>query len=95
MKTTTWNTVCHAATNLDGNFDGLDPVEIEEDFPVSLILLGDVSGYLEICRPGGDTIYTLPADGRATSLSDWIVPFPADARDREGIAVPADILRYL
>ena len=93
MKTdTTWNTVCHAVTNLDGIFDGLDPVE--RDFPVELIPLEDFPGYLEVARPGGDTIYTLP-DGRATALSNWIVPFPEGTQDREGIAIPAEILRYL
>jgi len=92
MKTTTWNTVCHAASHLGGNFDGLDPVE--RDFPVELIPLEDFPGHLEVARPGGDTIYNLP-DGRATALSDWIVPFPEGAQDREGIAIPAEILRYL
>ena len=91
MKTdTTWNAVC--AANLDGNFDGLDPVE--DDFAVSLFPLAAHPGHLEVARPGGDTIYFLP-DGRATALSDWIVPFPGAARDREGIAIPAEILRYL
>ena len=93
MKTdATWNTVCHAASHLDVIFDGLDPVE--RDFPISLVPLEDFPGHLEVARPGGDTIYFLP-DGRATALSDWIVPFPEGAQDREGIAVPADILRYL
>ena len=82
-----WNVIAAAC---DG--DGLDP--IEEDFPVALIPLEDFPGWLEIARPGGDTIYILP-DGRSTSLRDWIVPFPEPSRDREGIAVPADILRYL
>lgn len=89
---TTWNNVCAAAAELSGYFDGLDPVE--EDFAVSLVPLAAHPGYLEVARPGGDTIYFLP-DGRSTSLRDWIVPFPEGAQDREGIAVPADILRYL
>lgn len=92
MKTTTWNTVCAATNHLDGYYDGLDPVK--RDFPVEMIALEELPGYLEICRPGGDTIYTLP-DGRATALSNWIVPFPAGARDREGIAVPADIMHVM
>ena len=87
-----WNEIAAACDGLGGYFEGLDT--LEEDFPVELIPLEDFPGYLEVARPGGDTIYSLP-DGRATALSDWIIPFPADARDREGIAVPADILRYL
>ena len=93
MKTdTTWNAVAEAAQELPGNYDGLDPVE--DDFAVSLFPLAAHPGYLEVARPGGDTIYFLP-DGRSTSLRDWVVPFPEGAQDREGIAVPADILRYL
>jgi hypothetical protein len=87
-----WNAIVAAAGELDGNFEGLDPVE--KDFPVALVPLEDFPGYLEITRPNGDTIYCLPA-GYGTCFRDWIVPFPADARDREGIAVPAEILRYL
>lgn len=89
---TSWNAICVAAARLPEAFDGLDPVE--DDFAVSLFPLAAHPGHLEVARPGGDTIYNLP-DGRATALSDWIVPFPEGAQDREGIAVPADILRYL
>jgi hypothetical protein len=89
---TSWNAICVAASRLPEAFDGLDPVEY--NFAVALVPLEAHPGHLEVTRPGGDTIFNLP-DGRAPSLSDWIVPFPEEARDREGIAVPAEILSYL
>jgi hypothetical protein len=92
MDDLSWNAIATACDGLDGYFEGLDPVE--RDFPISLVPLEDFPGHLEVARPGGDTIYYLP-DGRATALSDWIVPFPEGAQDREGIAIPAEILRYL
>jgi hypothetical protein len=96
--TTTWNTLCSVVRDLPGNWDGLELVE--EDFPVALRPLQDFPGWLEVEVPssrdeyGYDTCYVLP-DGRATSLSDWILDWPKGARDREGIAVLADVLREL
>lgn len=89
---TTWNAVARAVQHLDGNFDGLTPAE--DDFDVALYPLDDHPGHLEVARTDGDTIYGVPA-GDATSLSDWIYPYPADVRDREGIAVLKDILHFL
>jgi hypothetical protein len=105
MITTTWNALANAVKNL-GDFDGLEPVE--KDFPVALTPLVDFPGWLEVEVPsdrdeyGFDTAYTLP-DGRATSLSDWIpelrdrVPELEEKplSDREGLAVPVDVLREL
>jgi hypothetical protein len=104
--TTTWNTLCSVVRDLPGNWDGLELVE--EDFPVALRPLQDFPGWLEVEVPsdrdeyGFDTCYVLP-DGRATCLSDWIpelrdrIPELEENAlyDREGIAVPADILREL
>lgn len=99
---TTWNAVAQALQHLPGNWDGFD--EQEEDIPVVLEALHSpltdqpILGWLEVLirgRSGFDSCHTLP-DGRGTRIKDWLPPeLHPLAPDREGVAVPVEILGYI
>lgn len=99
---TTWNAVAQALRGLPGNWDGFEPQE--EDFPVVLEALHSpltdqpVMGWLEVLvrgRSGFDAVQSLP-DGRGTVVKDWLPPeLHPLAPDREGVAVPVDVLGYI
>ena len=96
---TTWNTVARALQQLDGDWDGFE--ELEEDIPVLLVPLGCGDRWYEVevkNRYGSwDTCY-YDAQGRATSLGDWIpreVMEEEEIWDREGIAVPKEVVDIL
>jgi len=100
---TTWNVVARALKRLPGNWDGFE--EQEEDIDVRLTALESditddpVLGWLEVEVRNSygkfDTCYT-DAQGRATNIRDWL---PEQLRplagDREGIAVPVEVLGYI
>jgi hypothetical protein len=99
---TTWNAVARALRNLPGWWDGFE--EQEEDVSVVLEALQSpvteqfIPGWLEVLirgRSGFDSVQTLP-DGRGTVIKDWLPPeLHPMAPDREGIAVPVEVLGYI
>jgi len=100
---TTWNKVARALRYIPGGWDGFE--EQEEDKDVLLIALESpvtedpILGWLEVqvrtSHGGFDTCY-FDAQGRATRIVDWLPPqLRPIAGDREGIAVPVEVLGYI
>jgi len=100
---TTWNKVAQALRHVPGGWDGFE--EQEQDIEVFLSALespitGDpIPGWLEVQvktpHGGFDTCY-FDAQGRATHIRDWVPPeLHKIAPNREGIAVPVEVLGYI
>lgn len=108
---TSWNRVAEALEKLPSKYGDYTSTfcRVEEDFPVRLVpLIGKngrpVSGWLEVeavNEYGSYDTCLFDSSGRRTFLYDWLYVDggPAPERElvenREGIAVPAEIVKLL